>query len=127
MTSRSAQSVHELSLVNDVLHDCWFDVSAIRFVEADRTLTIPFRPSERGAVLSRPRPPLVGGILRMRSVTRLELVDHQRVGYYDLNELVFDEARACFEIRTGIPLELRAYVQAIDVEVFQESDSLWRS
>ncbi len=115
----------ELRPVVDAIHDCWFDVEAVRFNEPEHTVEVPVR---RETPLSTPllrrfvnwlqgrhRKELVG-LLRLRKVNSCLVTDDQGVGSYDINTIAFDEKKKVI-IWTGIPTKFELDADGLDVTV----------
>lgn len=122
----------DLSFVNAVIHDQFFELDAVRFEEKAERLVIPFEfeDVERQEVLERnwrgrakrAQIPLRRAELSIQRAIQVELADAERVGVYDFDQLEYDEVERRLAITTNIPLEFAALVRAIDVSVsvFQE-------
>lgn len=115
----------DLSRINEVIHDYWFDLDDITFDDATSTLEIRFsRPSSKTdaaasgwSLLRRVEVPYVESFLRLHHVWRWALEDTQRIGSYDFNVLRFDEGKQRIEVTTGVPLDLSADVERLEVSV----------
>lgn len=115
----------DLSRINEVIHDYWFDLDDVTFDEATSILEIRFpRPSVKNAVpssgwslLRRVEVPYVESFLRIHHVQGWALEDTERIGSYDFNELRFDEGKQRIQITTGVPLKLSAHVERFEVSV----------
>jgi len=44
-------------------------------------------------------------------VNKIHLIDTEKVGAYDINELVYSQKKMEIHITTGVPLELRFYLE----------------
>lgn len=89
-----------LGLVIDAVHDRWFDIDDVQFDAARRCVRIPIEPD---------------WLLEIANVDSLDLEDSERVGKYDLNEIVFSKQRGTLIVTTGIPLTFRMGVSGLDV------------
>lgn len=115
----------DLSRINQVIHDHWFDLDDVTFNEASSTLELRFTrpPAEAEAqasvwsLLRRVEVPYVESFLRIHHVRRWALEDTERIGSYDFNELRFDEGKQRIQITTGVPLNLSADVERLEVSV----------
>ncbi len=115
----------DLTRINEVIHDYWFDLDDVTFNEAVAILEIRFsRPSveahtpARGwSLLRRIEIPYVESFLRIHHVQRWALEDTQRIGSYDFNELRFDVTNHRIQVTTGVPLYLSANVERLEVSV----------
>jgi hypothetical protein len=124
-----------LGLINDLIHDTWFDVDAIALNTRDNTVVIPIRTRKErvsGKAASNQQE-LALNCLQIHNVIELEIEDTERVGIYDFNELVFEPHSKLVTITTGVPLHLRIKVSDLDIscdrgdESVLEGDKLLRS
>lgn len=116
-----------LDLATWLIHDQWFDPEEIDFDDERGMLTIPFEfeDTSREEIVDRSwrgrrkraKVPRLRGVLTIGAVNDWELKDTERVGTYDFNELVYDEAQDQLQVVTNIPLELSVAVSRIDVTV----------
>lgn len=115
----------DLSRINEVIHDYWFDLDDVTFDDATSMLEIRFsRPSVKNdapasgwSLLRRVKVPYVESFLRIHQVRGWALEDTERIGSYDFNELRFDEGKQQIQITTGVPLGLHADVEGLEVSV----------
>ncbi|HSL82622.1 MAG TPA: hypothetical protein VLF66_07580, partial [Thermoanaerobaculia bacterium] len=113
----------ELSRINELIHDHWFDLDDVTFDEATSTLEIRFSrpaleagaPASGWALFRRVDVPYVASFLRIQHVRSWALEDTERIGSYDFNELRFDEGKLRIKITTGVPLSLSADVERLEV------------
>src|SRR5580693_6857950 len=104
----------ELARVTDLIHDCWFDADKIDFRPAQALLRIPFLLPlpERGTtlvnlgVLSRVRDPFVQSFVEIHHAVGYRLIDDNRIGRYDFNEIRYSGDRCLVIVTTGIPITL---------------------
>jgi hypothetical protein len=115
----------DLSRINEVIHDYWFDLDDVTFDEAASMLVIRFSrplvktdaPASGWSLLRRVEVPYVESFLRLHHVRGWALEDTERIGSYDFNELRFDEGKQRIQITTGVPLNLSADVERLEVSV----------
>jgi len=101
----------QLTTFVDLVHDWWFDLGTLVFDQARKTVTL--RVHRNRSALANPR---LGGIdLDVRNVNELIIKDTERVGYYDINEIVFNAGEGTILLTGGIPIELIFRVSALDI------------
>ena len=125
MTEVRINDGSQLKRVNEVIHDYWFDLDEVVFDKETSTLQIRFTrprlepsPKRSGlALLHKVDVPYVEAFLRIHHVLRWTAEDSERIGSYDFNELLFDEARKRIRVSTGVPLVLFADVEEFELSV----------
>ena len=126
-----ARAPEQLQAVNAVIHDCFFERDRIVFDENRRELQIPFeyavdseaRVLRRLLFLTKAETPLVQASLSIRRVSDWSIDDTQGVGSYDFDKLVYDPGAQEVTILAGVPIDIRASVEAIEIAV-RVSDSV---
>jgi hypothetical protein len=126
-----ARSVTQLAQLNQFIHDQWFDTNDISFDEGTAVVTIRFtRPvPERERRIGRAGPlhkvevHYCESFLRIHHARRWHVEDRQRIGRYDLNEVLYDATVKTVRITTGVPISLLAEVDELEVSV-EESDKI---
>ena len=101
----------QISDLLDVVHDLWFDVERIKFDPEEKVVQIR---------LERDQKKLESGsnetvILKIRNASQLLVNDTEKVGYYDLNEVKYQNGRVI--ITAGIPIDIQVEVGAFEIEV----------
>jgi arsenate reductase (thioredoxin) len=122
-----AHAPQDLGRVTYLIHDQWFNVADVAYDPEARTLTVPFDREDRDAAVTERtgllfrlvRIPSFRWYLKFESVRDYEIIDTERVGTYDFNEVVYDEEKKRFSVETNIPL--RMYVDVDDIHVLVES------
>ncbi len=114
----------ELDAVNDIIHDCYFDIADIVFDSSAASLSFKFRKLvTRGKhgwkdFFSTSRMlPATECFLRFAGVESYQVNDTQKVGTYDLNVLEYNPKEGCVKVLTGIPIEVKVQVTRFDVSV----------
>ena len=100
----------DLLFITNLIHDCWFDKSSIRFDPDASVLEIPFSrdvPQRREVlrnflVVKRVRIPAVECVLRIHCVESYQVQDTAGVERYDFNRLDYDPATRCLSVLTGV-------------------------
>lgn len=103
----------QLLLANDCVHDLFFNLDDLIVQEGSIRFVILFQGGWRGAV-----DPLV--VMIIRNVTRMEVRDTERVGWYDVNTLKWEDG--CLTVATGIPLELKIWVSSLHITLLNCED-----
>lgn len=112
-----------IDAVNDIIHDCWFDVDDVSFDASASRLSIPFDYELPGAVAKKllRQGYTVGrrrsGLLCVNSALSYVLHDTQRIGRYDFNRIQYEPAQGVVRIETNIPLILVIHVGTLEVTV----------
>lgn len=125
-TLAQATDPRALRPVIHLIHDCFFDVQAVRFDKTQGTVEVPIWRKRAAAA------PLLGrvvnwfrgryseepvALLRFRKVNSCLLTDEQGIGSYDVNTIAFREQTKKVIIRTGIPTTFELDVDELDVMV----------
>lgn len=113
----------EISQINDLLHDCWFDINKIN--TGDNTFKLYFtkyletrnRLLKNYFLFKQFEIPGVECVLEIYEVKSYEITDTEKVQFYDLNELAFDQGKNMILIRTGIPLSIKVEVSSLKISV----------
>lgn len=124
-TQLRAESSAELALISDSLHDAWFNAERIRFDPSSGELTIPFekqlilplKGDREVGLLERAVRRSILCFLKIRNVTEFSLRDTEKVAFYDLSDLGYDQGRRELKLATGIPIELRIKVDRLSVDL----------
>ncbi|MCW5947549.1 MAG: hypothetical protein KIT74_11035 [Fimbriimonadales bacterium] len=103
----------QLLLANDCVHDLFFNLDDLIVQEGSIRFVILFQGGWRGAV-----DPLV--VMIIRNVTRMEVRDTERVSWYDVNTLKWEDG--CLTVATGIPLELKIWVSSLHITLLNCED-----
>lgn len=124
----TAKTTDELSRINDLTHDYWFDIEDAVFDPQVGVVTLPFtRPAqdqERARAFRRSEAPARRFFLKIYHVKRWVVEDRQRVGLYDFNEVVYEPSSKSIKITTGIPIHLVAEVEDLEVSVEEAGGAL---
>lgn len=114
-----AANADQLAAISDTVHDWWFDLDTVRFDESSGCVTIELMAEEdyRRAVKGEAVPSRSKIKLVVENAIALDIEDSERVGYYDLNRLEFDEHAGIVRLLTGIPLVVEIRVSAVSALV----------
>jgi hypothetical protein len=122
MTILTVSEPQELDQIMDEVHDKWFDLDAITYVEADREFALAYgrkatrKESREGAAHL-----VVEGELRIAHAIACEVEDKAQIGYYDLNEVTYDPDARAIVLTSSFPLRITIAVSAIEVAVLLAS------
>jgi hypothetical protein len=101
----------DLSQVNGLIHDCWFDVTQIR--EEGTDLLIPFA----SRLVVRAAAAVFDSAVRIGAVRSWRLIDTEQIAVYDFSGMSFDEARGRLTIEGNIPLTIEVDVARFFISV----------
>jgi hypothetical protein len=109
----------EIETLVDRVHDLWLDADSIQFSPADSIVTIRYLKDLKPSSFfgRRDRFPAEECILRISGVTSLSVQDTAKIQFYDINTVTYDSASKCVEIKTGIPINIRATVRDLDITI----------
>lgn len=116
VTQAHATERGQLNMVNDRIHDRWFDVSGVKFDESRGVLRVPFDES-RSPTKHGPGVRLATRCLEIGNVERYTLKESEGVGRYDFNVLRYAPESRTITVTTGIPLTFEVLVRSLDVRV----------
>ncbi len=124
----------ELDRLSDVLHDSWMDIEEISFEQTTKLISIPIQKQELLAKEGDEPPGLFDQAvaltrlcyLRLFNVQRFELLDSEKMQFYDLTAIRFDPKRRKLEFKTGVPLTLNVFVSCLEVEL-EETGTILQS
>ena len=113
--------------IQEIIHDCWFDLDRILFNEEIRALTIFFQKpltEERILVknffLIRKYAITVHEMeLIINYVKDYEIIDTEKIGSYDFNVIKYDSVNNVLRILTGVPLKFTIFISKCDIKIFK--------
>jgi hypothetical protein len=124
MITVHATTAEELAQVAALIHDHWFDLEAVIFVEDRRRVTIPvLRGRIRAKGRRRANEPGRSdrtdamGVLVVRDVSDLQVRDSAGIRWFDFFGISYDVSERHVSIRSNFPLELIATVTGLSVSV----------
>jgi hypothetical protein len=129
--SISIQHPDQIHIIDDVIHDAWFDVSNIEFdsdtsvlsIEFDRELKDKSTVIEKNWMMEKREVPLVQCFLNIFQVESYEIDDTERVGSYDFTTLEYNSDLRCISIITGTPIGFEIKVRDFEVSVVETTKS----
>ena len=113
----------EINQINDLIHDCWFDINRIntddnRFeLHFTRYLKTKKRLQKKWFIFKQFEIPGIDCVLEIHEVKSYEISDTEKIQFYDFNELVFDQGTNTILVRTGIPLSIKIEVSSLKISV----------
>lgn len=105
----------------EIVRDYWFNLDDIVFDRSEGVVEIPFvRPCPDDSFESpplgrRPTRAWLRCYLYLYGVRRLNIYDPEDVGRYDFHEICYEPVTHQIQIKTGIPLQLSAEVDKVEV------------
>lgn len=114
----------ELNQINDLIHDCFFDIDRITvdnntcILYFTRYLVSRKKPIKRWFLFKQYETPGLECILEIHEVKSYSIKDTQKVRFYDLNELIFDQKTNMILVRTGIPVSIKIEVSSFKISVW---------
>ena len=84
------------NLIADLIHDRFFDVESIRLDKDKQYLEVSYFKDDACKT--------IGGKILFKHVIDMKLVDTEKIQYYDLNFINWDEGKNKIELVTNIPL-----------------------
>jgi hypothetical protein len=129
--SISIKHPDQIPLIEDVIHDAWFDVSNIEFDSNTSVLTIEFERElkdestvvEKNWMMKKMKVPLVQCFLNFSNVESYKIDDTERVGYYDFTTLEYNSDLRCISIITGTTIDIEIKVRDFEVSVVETTKS----
>jgi hypothetical protein len=123
-----------MSLILDIIHDCWFDVGDINYYPEECLLVIKFERElmgegvleDGGIFFKRVRIPTIECLIRFYHVRNFVINDTEKVGRYDLTGIEYRADLKRLFINTGIPLDIMLEVEQFEV-VVEETDRVIRT
>lgn len=127
----SIQDPRQIPVILDLIHDCWFDVDDIICDRETSILSIKFKREmgDRRRVLKnfwlvkKLEVPLIECFLKFYHVKSYRIRDTEHVGIYDFNELKYDHHLKRIDIITGVPIDIKIYVEMFEISV-EETDKV---
>jgi len=115
----------------DIIHDCWFEMEDVSFDEKSSILIIKFGKEnlEKKEVVSKilflkkNRVPTFECYMKIHHVNSYEIIDQEKVGKYDFNEVKYDPSFGKIVMTTGIPLGFEVTVDKFEVSI-EETDKM---
>lgn len=115
---------HQISVILDVIHDCWFDKDDILFDPKSSILSIKFKPEGKDALhtcklisIKKMDSSALQCYLRFHHVESYSVNDKERVGTYDFNTLKYDPALKCISVITGVPIDIKIIVKHFEISI----------
>ena len=118
-------NVEQISKILDVIHDQWFDLNELKFKKEEGVVEIPFqRELEKKSKLQKHflffkkrLTPITLHVLRIYNAQNYSVVDSEKVGKYDFNEIFYNLSQKKVIVKCGVPLVITIEVDLFDIEV----------
>ena len=106
-----------LGQLADELHDRWFHGDQLEWKDVDATLSLPFTDRWQLREGWRIAPPesQFDQLLIVQNVLSWQVFDQAKIGFYDLDDLTFDERSRELTLHSGFPYRLVARVSSLSV------------
>ena len=102
-----AQGLEELT---SLFHDCWFNLDLVEFDTITRTVNVPFEVTDDGQWKR---------LISFENAKAVNIVDTEKIGTYDFNEINLNKTCDMISISSGIPLVFEIYVDDLIVKVYE--------
>jgi len=117
-------NIPELNILSDFLHDSDMDIDTLDFGRSEATISVVFekelwedRVRLGGFIILKFSVPVQKFVLTISNVTGYELNDTEKIGCYDLCELILDPSGKRIEFTTGVPLDFAVNVSALKMRL----------
>jgi len=109
----------------DLIHDYWFDLDEIKYDPAAQQLKIPLSQKiqrKKSKILTKDKNKLHPKryIMLIKKVLDVEIVDSEKVGSYDINNIAYKTDTKSIVINTGIPLKFGVNVKDFEINLFED-------
>ncbi len=111
-------STDGLARLSELLHDQWFDLDDVRFLNADALLKVVFGETGSGKLADRGQ----RALLTVRHVESYRVQDSQQIGRYDFNVILYDSSIKRLTVLTGIPCVFWMIVRRLEL-ILEVDDS----
>lgn len=102
----------ELNSIISEIHDLWFDVEQVKNNYSDNS--VKFGLASNSSDLKEKK---IEKTLKVNNVANLEINDTEQVGYYDVNELIYDKDNKTVTVTTGVPIQIKIQVNDFELEL----------
>jgi hypothetical protein len=123
-THLSINNPKDLHAVNDLIHDCYFDIDEIAFHRSSSVLSFRFRRLVtkgkfwwRDIISTSKMRPAIEGFLRIHHVDSYSVDDTQKLGTNSFNVLTYDPSARCVLVQGNVPMDIRIFVHQFEVSV----------
>lgn len=114
-----ATAREQLDAINHRIHDRWFSVNDITYDSSTGRWTLLYSDNDHleRRRLDSARNTKATWLLIVDHVTHFEIVDSQRVVWYDLNQLRYYARQKVLRVTTNIPLLIRLRVSLLHISI----------
>lgn len=102
----------DLNLLNNEIHDWYFDIESLFVDRNENTLKIRFSKNSKLLSLYKECKLLI-----IKNVTIVDIIDSTKIRYYDLNEFKYNSEDGFLSITSGFPVEIRIRVSDLNLEL----------
>lgn len=109
---------HEVDKLDEIVHDKWIYIDDLEIVKGSTQLIIAFW-DKKPSFTTIKKMKVIGqsGRIIIKRIKSISIKDIEAIGFYDINEFVFNESNKSFSINTNIPLQFDIAVDGIDIEI----------
>lgn len=118
---------NNISLAEDLIHDCWFSLDELVIDDRKATIEIPFEKEfyeERrlvsGGLLKTVEFPVFRCHLVLHDVASYEIRDSEGIGRYNFGDIDFDSRKNQITFCTGIPMKFVVNVTKLNIEIWRD-------
>ena len=118
-----------LDKINDVLHDCYFDVEAIKI--ENNVFEVPVFQNKAESLIKKRffifkqfEIQSYTSILKIYNVNSYRIVDTEKIGYYCFNKLIFNPVKKNFSILADVPISINVNVKLFEVSLTSSKDNI---
>jgi hypothetical protein len=123
-THLSITNPKDLHAVNDLIHDCYFDIDGIAFDRSLSVLSFRFRRFVakgefwwRAVTPTSKMRPAIEGLLRVHHVDNYSVHDIQKLGTNSFNVLTYEPSARSVLVQGNVPMDIRIFVHEFEVSV----------
>ena len=102
----------------DGIHDWYFDVEKIGYNQESRTVTVFLVPTKQDI-------PALNNYVKLEifNVKNIEIQDTEKIGYYCLNTVKYNEVSKTIQIYCDVPLKIKIFTDGLKIEASSEEES----
>jgi hypothetical protein len=121
----------DLGELLDLIHDQFFNVELIEPNDKLKELRIMIEVEDvsqsqyarKGFFIKEIKKPVYECYLIIKNVINYSIVDTEKIGFYDINKILFDDKRNAIIIETCIPIHFEILVSAFEL-VFENTERI---
>jgi hypothetical protein len=123
-TQLSINDPADLHAINDLIHDCYFDIEEIAFDRSSSVLSFRFRRLItkgklwwRDIISASKMRPATEGFLRIHHVDSYSVDDTQKLGTNSFNVLTYDLSAKRVLVQGNVPMNITIFVHQFEISV----------